>query len=124
MYLIALDDAAFEAATEVMPRFVSPSARAARWTRARRGQAFCAYLTSYLVDVEYAIIGDVEATMASRQVEVSAAKRMIERSLERFDLYPSRLSATAAMARPRCSAGCVRARDRAARYRVRLVGAP
>lgn len=50
-----------------------------------------AYSTNYLVDVENAIIVDVEATTAIRQAEVLAAKRMIERSLERFDLYPSRL---------------------------------
>ncbi|MGY3495020.1 hypothetical protein ACVW1B_004439 [Bradyrhizobium sp. USDA 4502] len=41
--------------------------------------------------MENAIIIDVEATTAIRQAEVLAAKRMIERSLERFDLYPSRL---------------------------------
>jgi hypothetical protein len=38
-----------------------------------------------------AIIVDVEATTAIRQAEVWAAKRMIERAMERFDLYPSRL---------------------------------
>src|ERR1700740_1701691 len=44
-----------------------------------------------IISVENAIIVDVEATTAIRQAEVLAAKRMIERSLERFDLYPSRL---------------------------------
>ncbi|MGY2990017.1 hypothetical protein ACVI1K_007364 [Bradyrhizobium sp. USDA 4508] len=58
---------------------------------AHGGQAFFAYSTNYLVDIENAIIVDVEATTAIRQAEVLAAKRMIERSLERFDLYPSRL---------------------------------
>ncbi|WP_407154848.1 transposase [Bradyrhizobium sp. STM 3557] len=90
-YLAVLDDAAFGAATEVTPKFVSPSDPAARWTGAHGGQAFFAYSTNYLVDVENAIIVDVEATTAIRQAEVLAAKRMIERSLERFDLYPSRL---------------------------------
>ena len=70
---------------------MSPSDPAARWTGAHGGQAFFAYSTNYLVDVENAIIVDVEATTAIRQAEVLAAKRMIERSLERFDLYPSRL---------------------------------
>lgn len=41
--------------------------------------------------MENAIIVDVEATTAIRQAEVLAAKRMIERSMERFDLYPARL---------------------------------
>ena len=34
---------------------------------------------------------DVEATTAIRQAEVLAAKRMIERAMGRFDLYPARL---------------------------------
>jgi transposase len=90
-YLAVLDDAAFGAATEVIPKFVSPSDPAARWTGAHGGQAYFAYSTNYLIDVENAIIVDVEATTAIRQAEVLAAKRMIQRSLERFDLYPSRL---------------------------------
>jgi len=90
-YLAVLDDAAFGAATEVTPKFVSPSDPAARWTGAHGGQAFFAYSTNYLVDVENAIIVDVEATTAIRQAEVLAAKRMIERSLEQFDLYPGKL---------------------------------
>jgi transposase len=90
-YLAVLDDAAFGAATDVVPKFVSPADPAARWTGAHGGQAFFAYSTNYLIDVDHAIIVDVEATTAIRQAEVLAAKRMIERSMERFDLYPARL---------------------------------
>jgi transposase len=90
-YLAVLDDAAFGAATEVTPKFVSPADPAARWTGAHGGQAFFAYSTNYLIDVEHAIIVDVEATTAIRQAEVLAAKRMIERSMDRFGLYPARL---------------------------------
>src|SRR3974390_1772942 len=90
-YLAVLDDTAFGAATEVVPKFVSPVDPAARGTGAHGGQAFFAYSTNYLIDVENAIIVDVEATTAIRQAEVLAAKRMIERSMERFDLYPARL---------------------------------
>ena len=90
-YLAVLDDAAFGAATEVTPKFVSPADPAALWTGAHGGQAFFAYSTNYLVDADNAIIVDVEATTAIRQAEVLAAKRMIERSMERFDLYPARL---------------------------------
>jgi transposase len=90
-YLAVLDDAAFGGASEVTPKFVSPSDPAARWTGAHGGQAFFAYSTNYLVDVANAIIVDVEATTAIRQAEVLAAKRMIERSIDRFALYPSRL---------------------------------
>lgn len=90
-YLAVLDDAAFGAATEVTPKFVSPVDPAARWTAAHGGQAFFAYSTNYLIDVENAIIVDVEATTAIRQAEVLAAKRMIERSISRFDLCPAKI---------------------------------
>src|SRR5881392_3773428 len=90
-YLAVLDDAAFGAATEVTPKFIAPADPAARWTAAHRGPAFFAYSNNYLIDVENAIIVDVEATTAIRQAEVLAAKRMIERSIQRFDLYPAKL---------------------------------
>ncbi len=95
-YMAVLDDAAFGAATDVVPKFVSPADPAARWTGAHGGQAFFAYSTNYLIDVENAIIVDVEATTAIRQAEVLAARRMIERSMKRFDLYPARLMADSA----------------------------
>jgi transposase len=91
-YLAVLDDAAFGAATEVTPKFISPADPAARWTGAHGGQAFFAYSANYLVDLDNAIIVDVEATTAIRQAEVTAAKRMIERTIDRFDLYPARLA--------------------------------
>jgi hypothetical protein len=78
-YLAVLDDAAFGAATEVTPKFISPADPAARWTGANGGQAFFIYSTNYLIDVENAIIVDVEATTTIRQAEVLATKRMIER---------------------------------------------
>ena len=90
-YLAVLDDAAFGTATEVVPKFISPADPAARWTGAHGGQAFFAYSTNYLIDTDNAIIVDVEATTAIRQAEVLAAKRMIERTMERFDLHPARL---------------------------------
>ena len=90
-YLAVLDDAAFGAASEVTPKFIAPADPAARWTAAHRGPAFFAYSANYLIDVDNAIIVDVEATTAIRQAETLAVKRMVERSLERFDLYPERL---------------------------------
>jgi hypothetical protein len=95
-YLATLDDAAFGAATPVTPKFVSPADPAARWTGAHGGQAFFAYSANYLIDIDNAVIVDVEATTAIRQAEVTAAKRMIERSMERFDLYPARLAGDSA----------------------------
>jgi len=90
-YLAVLDDAAFGAATEVTPKFISPADPAARWTGAHGGQAFFAYATNYLIDTDHAIIVDVEATTAIRQAEVLAAKRMIERTMESYALHPIRL---------------------------------
>ncbi|GGE02742.1 hypothetical protein GCM10011390_21990 [Aureimonas endophytica] len=94
-YLAVLDDAAFGAATPVVPKFVSPVDPAARWTGADGGLAYFAYETNYLIDLDHAIIVDVEPTTAIRQAEVEVAKRMIERTRERFDLYPARLAADA-----------------------------
>ena len=95
-YLATLDDAAFGAASEVTPKFVSPSDPAAQWTGALRGPAFFAYATNYLVDTENAIIVDVEATRAIRTAEVGAARAMIDRTEERFGLKPSRLAGDSA----------------------------
>jgi transposase len=52
-YLASLDDAAFGAASEVTPKFVSPSDPAAQWTGAMRGPAFFAYADNYLIDVKF-----------------------------------------------------------------------
>jgi transposase len=95
-YLATLDDAAFGAASDVTPKFVSPSDPAAQWTGAMRGPAFFAYADNYLIDVKFGVIMDVEATRAIRQAEVGAAKTMIERTEERFGLKPERLAADTA----------------------------
>jgi hypothetical protein len=75
-YLATLDDAAFGAASDKEPRFVSPSDLAAQWTGAQRGPAFFAYSDNYLIDVKNGIIMDVEASRAIRQAEVGAVKTM------------------------------------------------
>lgn len=95
-YLATLNDAAFGAASEVTPKFVSPSDPAAQWTGALRGPAFFAYATNYLVDTENAIIVDVEATRAIRTAEVGAARTMIDRVADRFGLKPQRLAGDSA----------------------------
>lgn len=95
-YLDALDDAAFGAASEVAPKFTSHSDPAAQWTGAHKGHAFFAYATNYLIDTDNAIIVDVEATRAIRQAEVGAARTMIDRTMDRFGLYPERLIADTA----------------------------
>jgi transposase len=95
-YLATLDDTAWGAASDVVPKFVSPSDPAAQWTGAHKGPAFFAYSDNYLVDVKFGVIVDVEASRAIRQAEVSAAKTMIERTEERFGLKPEWLAADTA----------------------------
>ena len=90
-YLATLDDTAWGAASDVVPKFVSPSDPAAQWTVAHKGPAFFAYSDNYLIDVKFGVIVDVEASRAIRQAEVGAAKTMIERTEERFGLKPERL---------------------------------
>jgi transposase len=91
-YLATLDETAWGAATDVVPKFVSPSDPAAQWTGAHKGPAFFAYSDNYLIDVKFGVIMDVEASRAIRQAEVGAAKTMIERTEERFGLKPERLA--------------------------------
>jgi transposase len=67
-YLATLDDAAFGAATEVVPKFISPSDPAAQGTGAMKSAAFFAYADNYPIDVKAVIIVDVEASRAPRSV--------------------------------------------------------
>ena len=92
-YLTVLDDAAFGAATPVAPKQLAVADPAARWTAASRERAFFAYSTNYLIDLEQAVIVDVEATTSIRQAEVRAQRRMIKRTQARFGLWPERLAA-------------------------------
>jgi hypothetical protein len=86
------------------PKSISPADPAARWTGAHGGQAFFAYSNNYLIDLDHAVIVDVEALAAVRQAELTAAKTMIERIDERFDLYPKRLVAMQPMDQARSRA--------------------
>ena len=92
-YLATLDDAAFGAAIPVEPKLISPVDPAARWTASCGGPAVYAYCSNYLVDVQHAVIVDVEPSTAVRQTELAAAKTMIERVHDDLDLWPERLIA-------------------------------
>jgi len=95
-YLDTLDKAAWGGASEVTPKFVSRSDPAAQWTGALKGHAFFAYATNYLIDLDNAVIVDVEASRAIRQAEVESARTMIARTHDRFGLWPARLAADSA----------------------------
>jgi transposase len=91
-YLATLDDAAYGAATQVVPKFISPSDPAAQWTGAMKSAAFFAYAANYLIDVKFGIIMDVEASRAVRQAEVGSSRTMIERTEACFGIKPEWLA--------------------------------
>ena len=95
-YLATLDDPAYGSASEVTPKFVSPSDPAAQWTGALRDAAFFAYADNYLIDVKFGIIMDVEPSRAIRQAEVGASQTMIVRTQECFGIRPQWLAADTA----------------------------
>ncbi len=90
-YLETLDDAAFGAATKVVPKSISPVDPGARWTGADGGAAYFAYSANYMVDLDNAVIVDVEPTASIRPAETLAARRMIDRIQERFGIFPNKL---------------------------------
>ena len=100
-YLAGLEEAN---PTETIPKPVSLTDPAARYTAAPGGPAFYAYSTNYLVDVDAGIIVDVEAP-AVRTDEVNATRTMVDRVEERFDITPSRLIGDSLTVRPPCLAG-------------------
>jgi Transposase DDE domain len=85
-YLSVLDDAAFGGATSVEPKTISPTDPAAGYTASANAVAAYAYSDNYLIDLKHAVIMDVEATTAIRQAEVGAAKAMLDRTAEQFDV--------------------------------------
>ena len=87
-YFDTLDDAAFGGASTTVPRFLSPSDPAARWTAAHHAPAIYAYSINYAVDVAHAVIVDVEGSRAIRQAEIEATRRMIDRVEDRFKIKP------------------------------------
>ncbi len=95
-YLANLDNPAWGAASDVVPKFVAPADPAAQWTGALRNAAFFAYADNYLIDVKFGIIMDVEASRAIRQAEVGASQTMIERTEATFGIKPDWLAADTA----------------------------
>jgi hypothetical protein len=81
-YLSVPDHAAFGGATSVEPKTISPTDPAARYTA-----------SANFIDLKHAVITDVEAMTAIREAEVGAAKTVLDRAAEQFDVTPSRLVA-------------------------------
>jgi transposase len=78
------------------PKVVSPSDPSSAWTAKANKRVQFGYGLNYLIDIENAVILDVEATPARTYDEVEATKVMIDRTERCFDLRPKRLAADTA----------------------------
>lgn len=61
------------------PNFTSRSGPASQWTGARSGPVYLAFSASYLIDIDNAVILDVEATRPISQTELGAVQVMVLR---------------------------------------------
>ena len=75
---------------------ISPSDPCSAWTAKANKRVQFGYGLNYLIDIENAVIVDVEATPARTYDEVAATKTMIRRTDERLGLKPKRLAADTA----------------------------
>jgi transposase len=78
------------------PKVISLSDPCSAWTAKANKRVQFGYGLNYLIDVENAVIVDVEATPARTYDEVAAARTMIERTERRMGLKPQRLVADTA----------------------------
>jgi transposase len=94
-FLTALDDEDPDADRK-LPKAISPVDPCSAWTAKANKRVQFGYGLNYLIDIESAIIVDVEATPARTYDEVVATKVMIKRTDERIGLKPKRLAADTA----------------------------
>jgi transposase len=94
-FLGALDDQ--DANTDrKLPKVISPVDPCSAWMAKANKRVQFGYRLNYLIDIEYAVIVDVQATPARTYDEVGAAKTMLERTEETLRLKPDRLLADTA----------------------------
>ena len=94
-FLAGLDDEDPDA-NRKPPKLISPSDPCSAWTAKANKRVQFGYGLNYLIDIENAVIVDVEATPARTYDEVAATKTMIERTAKRLGLKPKRLAADTA----------------------------
>jgi hypothetical protein len=92
-FLTALDD---NDANRKPPKVISPVDPCSAWTAKANKRVQFGYGLNYLIDMQYAVIVDVEATPARTFDEVAASKIMIERTNEILGVKPERLAADTA----------------------------
>jgi len=95
-YLAALDERAEPNPDRKAPKVISPSDPSSAWTAKANKRVQFGYGLNYLIDIDNAVIVDVEATPARTYDEVEATKTMIDRTEQCFDLKPKRLAADTA----------------------------
>jgi transposase len=91
-YLVALESENPPINPKQKPKAMSPSDPCAAWTTRGRHKVMFGYSLNYLIDMENAVILDVEATPTRISKEVDATETMIERTEDRFGLKPDRLA--------------------------------
>src|SRR5258705_875411 len=91
-FLSGLDDEGPNAERKI-PKVISPTDPCSAWTAKANKRVQFGYGLNYMIDIENAVIVDVEATPARTFDEVAATKTMIERTEERLDLKPDQLAA-------------------------------
>jgi transposase len=94
-FLGALDDDEPDADRKP-PKVISLSDPCSAWTAKANKRVQFGYGLNYLIDIQYAVIVDVEATPARTYDEVTAAKTMIDRTEQRMGLKPKHLAADTA----------------------------
>jgi len=94
-FLTALDDEDADA-NRKLPKVISPVDPCSAWTAKANKRVQFGYGLNYLIDMQYAVIVDVEATPARTFDEVAASKIMIERTKKTLGLKPERLAADTA----------------------------
>ncbi len=91
-YLVALESENPPINPSQKPKAMSPIDPCAAWTTRGRNKVMFGYSLNYLIDMENAVILDVEETPTRISKEVDATEIMIDRTEDRFGLKPDRLA--------------------------------
>lgn len=91
-YLSALESDSPPTNPKQKPKAMSPTDPSAAWTARGRNKVMFGYSLNYLMDMEDAVIVDVEATPTRISKEVDATETMLKRTEDRFGLKPGRLA--------------------------------
>ena len=95
-YLAALEPELEPNPDRKPPKVMSPSDPCSAWTAKANKRVQFGYGLNYLIDLENAVIVDVEPTPARTYDEVESTKTMLDRTEHRFKLKPKRLAADTA----------------------------